>query len=142
MKISVFKLQNGHKYMVEITTYNVHRVITLKAGIQELWFLCSADCFVLLYICTKFHENICIFMSQSRHKYMTIYNVEKAITPQVGKAELWFLFAACHHMVLDISVKFHENISKGFQVIEWTQFCDGRTDGWTDHGKNNISPYP
>ena len=40
-------------------------------------------------------------------------------------------------MMLYISMKFHENILNGFQVIEWTQLHDGRTD---IRGKNNMSP--
>ena len=36
--------------------------------------------------------------------------------------ELWFLFSAHCLIVLYISTKFHENISKGFKVIERTQF--------------------
>ena len=42
-------------------------------------------------------------------------------------------------MLDNISVKFHEDILKGFQVTERTPFCDGRTD---DHGKNNMSLDP
>ena len=43
--------------------------------------------------------------------------------------------------MLYISMKFHENILNGFQVIEQTQLRDGWTDRWTDNrGKNNMSP--
>ena len=34
--------------------------------------------------------------------------------------ELWFLFSAQHLKVPYISTKFHENISKGFKIIEDT----------------------
>ena len=59
---------------------------------------------------------------------ITFYNVQWATTPKAGKPELWFLCSTCHLMVLYISVKFHENISNGFQVSKWTQFCDRHTD--------------
>ena len=35
-------------------------------------------------------------------------------------------------MLVNICMKFHEDILNGFQVTEQTQFCDGQTDGWTD----------
>ena len=38
--------------------------------------------------------------------------------------ELWFLRSARHLIWTDINIKFHEDSLKGFQVIEWTQFCD------------------
>ena len=42
--------------------------------------------------------------------------------------------------MLYISMKFHENILNGFQVIEWTRFCDRQTNGQTyNQGKNNLS---
>ena len=44
--------------MVEMAMFNVKRAITPKAGISELQFMCSAHCFIVLYLCMKFHENI------------------------------------------------------------------------------------
>ena len=38
--------------------------------------------------------------------------------------ELWFLRPACWLMLIDIDMKFREDSLNGFQVIEWTQFCD------------------
>ena len=38
--------------------------------------------------------------------------------------ELWFLHSATHQILIDIYMKFCEDSLKGFQVIEWTQFCD------------------
>ena len=60
MKISqtVFMLQSGHKYIMETTIYNVPRATSPKEGKQVLWFLCSAQCLIVLHICSKFHENI------------------------------------------------------------------------------------
>ena len=38
--------------------------------------------------------------------------------------ELWFLSSAHRLTFIDIYMKFHEDSLNGFQVIEWTQFCD------------------
>ena len=51
---------------------------------------------------------------------ITIYNVKRAITPKAGNSELWFLCSTHHIMVIYICIKFQENISKSFQVTEWT----------------------
>ena len=36
--------------------------------------------------------------------------------------ELWFLRSARRLMLIDIHIKFREDILSGFQVIEWTRF--------------------
>ena len=58
MRISqtVFKLQSGHEYMVEMAMFNVQRAITPKVGRPE--FMCSARHLMVFYICVKFRENI------------------------------------------------------------------------------------
>ena len=60
MKIpqTVFNLQSGHEYMVEMAMFNVQRAITPKEGNRELLFMCSVCRFMVLYICVKFCENI------------------------------------------------------------------------------------
>ena len=46
-------------------------------------------------------------------------------------------------MLVNIYMKFHEDISNGFNVTERTRFCDRETDRQTDDpGKNNMSPNP
>ena len=40
-------------------------------------------------------------------------------------------------MLVNICMKFHEDVLNGFQVTEQTRFCDGQTD---DPGKNNSLP--
>ena len=52
---------------------------------------------------------------------MAIFNIQRAITLKVGKQELRFMCSACHLMVFNICVKFHENMSSGFKVNERTQ---------------------
>ena len=39
-------------------------------------------------------------------------------------------------MLVNICMKFHEDILNGFQVTKRTRFCDGQTDGRTD-GRTN-----
>ena len=51
---------------------------------------------------------------------MKIVNTHRAITPKVGKPELRFMCSACHLMVFNVSMKFHENMSSGFKVMEQT----------------------
>ena len=48
---------------------------------------------------------------------------QRAITPKVGKPELQIMCSACHLMVLNIRVKFHENISSGFKVLSGHENC-------------------
>ena len=36
--------------------------------------------------------------------------------------ELWFLRIARRLMLINIHIKFHEDILNGFQVLEWTRF--------------------
>ena len=71
-------------------------------------------------ICVKFHEK----MSSSFLSYgadTKIVNTQRAITPKIGKPELRFMCSACHLMVFNICVKFHENMSSSFKLMEWTQ---------------------
>ena len=41
--------------------------------------------------------------------------------------ELWFLRSARCLMLIDIYMKFLEDVLKRFQVTEWTLFCDGQS---------------
>ena len=52
---------------------------------------------------------------------MKILNTQRAITPKVGKPELWFMYSARRLMVFDICVKFHESRSSDFKLTEWTR---------------------
>ena len=49
-----------------------------------------------------------------------LINTQRAITPKVEKPELWFMCSAHRLMVFNVCVKFHENMSNGFKVKEWT----------------------
>ena len=52
---------------------------------------------------------------------MKIVNTQRAITPKVGKPELLFMCSACHLMAFNICVKFPENMSSSFKVMERTR---------------------
>ena len=103
--------------------FNVQRTIAPKVGNPELWFMCSAHCLMMLYIHVSFHENISnTFNLQSGHEYMVeiaIFNVQRAIIPDLGNLKLWFTCAAGRLMVLYICVKFLK-ISEfnGIRVME------------------------
>ena len=98
-----------------------------KLYIQELWFLHSAGHPVLINIPMKFHEDIlnglkviertqfchrnCNIQSSKRHSFKNIY-------PRV-----MFLRSLRCLMLVNISMKFHEDILNGFPVTERTRFC-------------------
>ena len=54
-------------------------------------------------------------------------NVQRAITPKVGKPELRFMCSALCLMLLYICVKFRENTTNGIGVMERTR-VHGRND--------------
>ena len=60
MKISqtVFNLQSGHEYMMEMAMFNVQRAITPNIDKVEPRFICPARCLMMLYIRAQFRENI------------------------------------------------------------------------------------
>ena len=49
-----------------------------------------------------------------------IVNTQRAITPKEGKPELRFMCSARRLMVFSICVKFDENVSRDFKVMELT----------------------
>ena len=55
---TVFNLQSGHKYMVEMALFNIQREIAPKVDKTELRFINSARRIIEFYICVKFHQNI------------------------------------------------------------------------------------
>ena len=45
---TVFNLQSGHEYIVEMTMFTVQRLITPKVDKLELWLMCSACRLIVL----------------------------------------------------------------------------------------------
>ena len=52
---------------------------------------------------------------------MKIVNTQRAITPKVGKPDLWFMCSARHLIVFNVCVKFHENMSSAFKLMKRTR---------------------
>ena len=50
-------------------------------------------------------------------------NIIGGITQKVIKGELSFLYTTHHHDLFYITVKYHQNIPKGIQVIVLTRKC-------------------
>ena len=55
---TVFNLQSGHEYVVEMAMFNVQRALTPKVSKPDLRFMHFALCLIVLYNCVKFPENI------------------------------------------------------------------------------------
>ena len=105
---------------------------------QELRFLWSARCLMMLYISIKFHENILEGFEIIEQTGNDSCQISKGNNSQNVLTRVMVLWSALHLMMHYISMKFHENIFNGFQVTEQTQFCDRRTD---DKGKNMSLPF-
>ena len=98
---------------------NTQRPITPKVGKPELPLMHYACYLMVFNICVKFQENVSSsFKLMERTQKLLTH--KRAITPKVGKLELRFMSSACRLMVLNICVKFHENMSSGFKVMEQT----------------------
>ena len=52
---------------------------------------------------------------------MKIVNKQRAITPKVGKSELRIMCSARRLILFNVCVKFHENVSSHFKVMERTR---------------------
>ena len=70
---------------------------------------------------------------------MAIFNIQRAITLKVGKQELQFMCSACHLIMFNICVKFRENMSSSFNVMERTQKL--LTDTHTHRKEENYIPH-
>ena len=81
--------------------------------------MCSAYHLMVLTFVSSFMK-ICQAVLQL-WRGQEIVNTQRAITPKVGKPELQFMCSACRLMVFNVCVKFHENMSRGFKVMERTQ---------------------
>ena len=78
---------------------------------------------------------------------MKIVNTQRPITPKAGKPELRFMCSACRLMVFNMCVKFHENMSSGFKLMERTRklLTDKHTHAHTHthtHREKTKTIYP
>ena len=99
---------------------NTQRAITPKVGKSELRFMCSAGLLMEFNVCVKFHKNVSSDF-EVMERTRKIVNTKRAITQKVDKPELRFMCSARRLMVFNVCVKFHENMSSGFKVMERTR---------------------
>ena len=118
----------SRKYLKRFLNYRVDTsvwAIINKVCKPELWSLCSAHSIFVLYICMKFHEHISNDFQDIERTHVYDGNGHfqnsKGNDSKVRKQELRFMCSECHLMVFNICVKFHENMSSGFKVMERTQ---------------------
>ena len=94
-----------------------------------------------LYICEIVHENILNSFQLTKRTWVHggNDNVQRAITPKVGKPDLEFMCSARRLIVLCICVKFCENNTSGIRVMEQTR-VHGRNGcvQWSKHN-NSVS---
>ena len=103
--------------------------------------MCSAYHLMMFNVCVKFQENMSNgfkIMERTRK----IVNTQRAITPKAEKPELQFMCSARRFMVFNVCVKFHENMSSGFKVMERTRklLTDTHTQTHTHRKDKNIIP--
>ena len=99
---------------------NTQRAITPKVGKSELRFMCSARRLMVFNVCVKFHENMSSGFKVMERTRKIVYT-KRAITQKVEEPELRFMCSARRLMVFNVCMKFHENMSMGFKVMERTR---------------------
>ena len=101
-----------------------HHCRTVRRGVQGVrtlfWenYLWSACPLIMLYISISFHEHILnVFqLIQGKQNYYCQTSKENSSKKYIEKS--YTAWCAHHLMMLYISVKFHENILKGFLLIQ------------------------
>ena len=101
--------------------------------------MCSACRLMVFNVCVKFHENM-----SSGFKVMEltrkIINTQRAITQKVEKPELQFMCSARCLMVFNVCVRFHENMSSSFKVMEQTRKLLTHTHTHTEKRRKHYTP--
>ena len=77
----------------------------------------------LFYITVKYHDNIPKGIQVTERTQIRIKNIKGEITQKVLKQELSYLYVTHRHNLFYITVKYHQNIPKGIQIIAQTQKC-------------------
>ena len=97
------------------------REITPKVRKAELSILYATRHLFLFYISTKYHRNIPkgIRITERTRNHFQVK--QRVITPKVRKPQLSILYATRHLVLIYISTKYHQNISKGIQLTERTR---------------------
>ena len=89
---------------------------------------------MLVNICMKFHEDILnSFKVTERTRFYLrngyLQSSKGHNSKSINIKELWFLRSARHLMLVNICMKFHEDILNSFQVTERTRFVTDRRPG-------------
>ena len=90
------------------------------------YFLYTTNCHDLFYRTIQFHDNNPDGIQNREHCSL---NNQGEITQKVWKSELSFLTATHRQDVLFYITVKYDNISKGIQVMEWTQNCIWNNQG-------------
>ena len=149
IKISgtVFNLQSGHEYMVEMAIFNVQRAITLNVGKLELRFMRSARHLIMLYIWVKFCENISNSFELTERKGVHVEWLCSMLKGQLLQKQatrvMVHVFCMSHQNALHLC-------EVSWKYLWWHQSyredtSDGSADGRTDTqsiGRYYIIPSP
>ena len=104
----------------------------------------------MFYINMKYHDYISQGIQVTERTQHCIKSIKGEINEKVLKRGLSFLYAIHRHDLFYLTVKYHQNIPNGIQVIERTRKylrtdvrTYGRTDGRTDDERTpGSSLYP
>ena len=96
----------------EMAIFNIQRAITLRPDFMSKFVHVLAFGTLKFYI-APYDKIIHELVNLSSN-----CNVKSGL--KVGKQELRFMCSACHLMVFNIYVKFHENMSSGFKLMKRT----------------------
>ena len=88
----------------------------------ELQFSFSAYDLMMVYIYTKFHENILKGLRAIERTRFPERNFQRGIILSDMKTKLQFFFSAHHLKMVYMCIKFCQNISKGFRDGGRTRF--------------------
>ena len=95
---------------------NDQREITPKVFKTELWFLCMTHRLIVLYNSMKFHFNSFYGCQVTERTRNSIANDQREITPEISKAELWFLCMTHCLIVRYKCMKFQPNSFNSVQL--------------------------
>ena len=100
---------------------NDQREITPKYPKQSYVFSCMTHRLIVLDKCIKFHLNSLNGCQLTERTRNSIANDQREITPNISKAELWFLCMTHCLIVLYKFMKFQPNSFNGVQLTERTR---------------------
>ena len=95
----------------------------MQTRVMVLVFCTSYYCALHLYeVSQKYLKRFLRYRADTECMMeMAIFNIQRVITLKEGKPELRFMCSARPLMMFNICVKFHENMSSSFKVMERTR---------------------